>query len=256
MYGIFMESWVIFKNFIGNGYIVPLALVCLVYLLIIKDDLRRKLPLAVCSAGILIIYFIPVTRKVFVRLLEEGDTYYRILWMIPWTVIIAYTLCMIFAKHRKIGLVVATVLTILAGSLVYRNQYVSKAENLYHLPQVAIDVCDVIAPAEGERRVRALFPAELVHFVRQYDTDIMMPYGREIIASQWSYTHPLYEIFEDSETIDANALVESTREYRCDYIVIHYGRSIEPKLTDLGLYLKGEAAGYLIYEDPEVKDDL
>ena len=67
---------------------------------------------------------------------------------------------------------------VVSGSLVYINRYMSPAENLYHIPQNVIDICDVIEPAEGEPRVRAAFPSELVHFVRQYDTNILMPYGR------------------------------------------------------------------------------
>ena len=256
MYGIFMEAWVIFKDFMGEGFLVPVALVCLAYLLIKKDDLRKKLPLAVASLVTLVMYFNPISRKIFVRILEEGNTYYRVLWMIPWSVLIAYALCRLFSEHRRIGLVAATLVVILSGRLVYKNEYMKKAENAYHIPQVVINVCSYISPADGERRVRGLFPAELVHFVRQYDTDILMPYGREIIASQWSWTHPLYEIFEDSETIDAEALVECSRENRCDYIVIHCGRSISQPLEELGLVLKGETDGYLIYLDPEVFRDI
>ena len=197
-------------------------------------------------------YFCPITRKVFVRLLEEGNTYYRLLWMVPWGVLLAYAGCRLFTRHPRVGLVICSALVIASGSLVYRNQYVSRAENLYHIPQSVIDVCDVIAPSAGEPRVRALFPAELIHFVRQYDTDILMPYGRDIIASQWGYYNELHEIFERSEIISSEDLLAASRQAGCMYIIIHEGRQIDRELSECGLTLVDVKDGYLIYRDPIV----
>lgn len=253
MYGIFMESYVIFKNYVGQGWWILAAIAVLIYLLISKDDWRIKLPLSVCSAMLLVAYFCPLTRKVFVRLLREGDTYYRILWMIPWGTLLAYGGCRLFRRHPRVGLVLCSVLIIISGRLVYRNTYVTRAENLYHIPQSVIHVCDVISPPEGSPRVRALFPAELVHFVRQYDTDILMPYGREIIASQWGYYNELHEIFEKSEVICAEDLLAASRQSQCMYIVIHEGRAIDVPLSACGLILVDTQDGYLIYRDPFIE---
>ena len=145
----------------------------------------------------------------------------------------------------------------LSGSLVYLNQYMSVAENAYHIPQHVIDICDVIAPAEGEPRIRAAFPSELVFFVRQYDTDILMPYGREMVTPQWDYYNAVYEVMEKPETIDAQALLEATRQAKCSYIVLATDREIDKSLATMGLKLvdtvmADETKGYYIYADPEV----
>ena len=183
MYGIFMESWVIFKQYCGNGFLVPLFIAALIYLLIVEKDNRKRIVIAIVPAIILIGFFIPLTRIAYVAVLDDGaDTYYRLLWLMPMGVCIAYAGCRLFSGHKRAGLVVISALIVLCGSLVYKNQYISKAQNLYHIPQAVIDICDEISPDEGEPRVRAVFPEELIHFVRQYDTNIMMPYGRDIIA--------------------------------------------------------------------------
>ena len=156
--------------------------------------------------------------------------------------------------YQRIGIVVAVAVIAVSGSLVYASQHVTVAENLYHIPQSVIDICDALAPAEDEPRVRAAFPSELVHFVRQYDTDILMPYGREMVVTQWDYYNPVYEVMEKPEIIDAKALLEATRETKCTYIVLHENRKIDENLEDLGLKLVTNLHEYNIYLDPEVME--
>ena len=114
---------------------------------------------------------------------------------------------------------------------------------------VVIDVCDVISPGESEQRVRAVFPQELLQFVRQYDTNILMPYGRDII--HWNYYNAVHEAFENVEVIDAKELLEATRQTQCRYIVMHETKKIDIPLDDMGLNLVDNVGGYNIYEDPE-----
>ncbi len=251
MYGILMENVVTFKLYGGNGFLLVLFLASLAYLLITEKDMRKKLVIAIAPFIVLLLFFLPITKIAFVAILDDGsDTYYRIMWMLPMGICIAYAGCRIFEAHKRIGIVVVSALIILCGSIVYKNQYVSKAENLYHIPQVAIDICDVISPDEGEPRVRAVFPEELVHFVRQYDTNIMMPYGRDIIA--WNYYNAVHEAFEKVETINAEELLAATRETKCRYIIMHKDRSIDVPLEELGLTIVDTIGGYNIYEDPEM----
>lgn len=251
MYGIFRENLVTFKLYGGNGYLLFLFVAALIYLLFTEKDMRKKLVIAIAPFIVLVLFFLPVTKIAFVAILDDGaDTYYRILWLLPMGVCIAYAGCKLFESHKRIGLVVVSAAIILCGSIVYKNEYMKKAENLYHIPQVAVDICDVISPEEGEPRVRALFPEELVHFVRQYDTNIMMPYGRDIIA--WKYYNAVHEAFENVETINASELLKTTRETKCRYIVMYKDRSIDYSLEAMGLTLIDTIDGYNIYEDPEM----
>ena len=47
-------------------------------------------------------------------------------------------------QQVAIALVVSLVVVVLSGSLVYLNQYMSPAQNLYHIPQNVVDICDAI----------------------------------------------------------------------------------------------------------------
>jgi hypothetical protein len=153
-----------------------------------------------------------------------------------------------------VAFVAVLVVVAVSGSLVYLNEYMSVAQNLYHIPQNVIDICDVIDPEEGQPRVRAAFPSELVHFVRQYDTDILLPFGREMVVTQWDYYNQVYEVMEKPEVINAEELLEATRLSGCRYIILATDRKIDKNLTTLGLKLIETVDKYNIYEDPQVAE--
>ena len=253
MFGIFMESWVIYKQYCGKGFLPVVFLAALIYLFFTEKDLWKRIVLVYLPLLIQIAFFIPVTRIVFVAAMDEGATYYRFLWMLPMGVIIAYAGCRLFERHRRIGLVIMTAVVVLTGSLVYRSTLITKAENPYHIPQTVVEICDMIAPAKGEPRIRAAFPSELVYFVRQYNTNIMMPFGREMVESQWDYYNAVYEVMEKPETIDTNALIAATRETKCSYVILATGRSMTEDLEKCGLKLLATVGNYRVYEDPEIK---
>jgi hypothetical protein len=258
MYGIFMECWVSFKLYFGNPVQAILLIAAAVYITVAEKNLRKKLILGILPLLVLAGFLLPVTKILYVAAFDDGsDTYYRLMWLIPSYVVIGYAVCKFCLGlgsrvKQRIALVACLLVICLGGSLVYLNQYMSVAENLYHIPQQVIDICDVIAPAENEPRVRAVFPSELVHFVRQYDTDILMPYGREMLATQWDYYNEVYEVMEKPEVIDSQALLEATRKTGCSYIILATDRRIDKDLSECGLEIVDTVGKYNIYADPEV----
>jgi rRNA-processing protein FCF1 len=129
------------------------------------------------------------------------------------------------------------------------------AENFYHIPNDVIEICDRIKPDKGQPRVRAAFPSDLVHFVRQYDTNILMPYGRDMVVPQWDYYNPVYEVMEKPETIVSEDLLAATRETKCSYIILANDRKIDKDLTELGLKVLDTVGKYIIYVDPEILEN-
>ena len=279
MYGIFRECWVTLRQYFG-GYGEPadnfraylyivLLLAAAVYITVRERNAAKKLLLGIAPIVIVLGFLFPVTRWAYVSKIDPpmGETYYRILWLIPMYVVIAYAVCLLISRVKryrfKTVIAVATVLVIaLSGSLVYVNQYMTRAENMYHIPQYAINICDAIKPADGEERVTAAFPTELTYFVRQYTTDINMPFGRNY--TDWTennYYHAVYDAMEKPEVINADELIAATRDpegngntaVSCKYIVLKENRKIDKDLTSLGLKLVGTIDGYNIYEDPEVE---
>ncbi|NLL77815.1 MAG: hypothetical protein GX235_11330 [Clostridiales bacterium] len=263
MYGIFMESVVIFKNYAGNRLVIALFLLSLIFLLFKEKDKRRRAIFVYTPLTLLFLFFFPIFRKIFVRLMSgEGDTYYRVLWLIPMGVIIAYAgvrlAGMVYAKKGKwmkwAVLTALSIAIVFSGKYVYASQYMSKAENLYHLPQTVIDICDLIAPEDGEERIWSVFPTDLVYFVRQYDTDIQMLYGREMVEPKWQYAEPVHSIMNHPTTIDIEELLKLTRERYCTYIVLPSNKDVTEDPENFGLKLLDTVDGYPVYYDPIAAD--
>ena len=254
MWGIFLESVVIFQNYMGfheNGYLAGIYLFALLYLWLTEKDKRRRAIFVYAPTLLLLMFFCPLFRKVFVRLLEDSETYYRLLWLLQMSMVSAYGLLRLCGRHRRIGLAVVCAAVIACGDYVYDSENITKAENAYHLPQEAIDIAELIEPEEG--RVTALVPADLIYFIRQYSTNIELPYGREMLIARWDYYNAMYEAMEEAEVIEAAAFTELAREYPCAYIVLKEDRQIDRPLTEYGYVLYGQVGEYLIYRDTQTE---
>ena len=168
------------------------------------------------------------------------------------TVVIAYAGCKAIGHHVKMGVFLGSIVLIISGSYVYASQHMTPAENPYHLPQETIEICDMIRPAEGEERVWALFPAEQVHFVRQYTTTIQMPFGRDNLVEAWDMDHhPLYDLLKQ-EVIPVEELSELSIENYCNYIILLKTMKVEGDLEEYGIEKIGETENYLVYRNTPV----
>ena len=241
----------IFKDFGGTGYYTILFVLSLIYLGFSEEDKRVKTILVYIPAIMLLLFFIPVFYMLYNQL--DNGTYYRILWLMPMTVVIAYAGCKMIGHHIRLGVIIGCVVLAISGTYVYASQHISKAENLYHLPQETIEICDMIKPAEGEERVWALVPAEQVHFIRQYTTEIQLPFGRENLVVTWNgENHPLYTLLQQ-EVIPVDELSELSIEYFCNYIVLLKTMEVEGDLEEYGIKLIGETENYLVYRNTPVE---
>ena len=212
MWGIFLESVVIFKNYMGfheGGFLAVIYLLVLLYLWIAEKERTRRVIFVYVPTLLLVLFFCPVFRKLFVAALDDSETYYRLLWLLQMSLVSAYGLVKLWRKHAKIGLVLTCVAVICAGNYVYDSEHITKAENAYHIPQVAVEVAELISPEEGY--TMALVPADLVYYIRQYDSNIAMPYGREMLIARWDYYNAMYEAMEEAQDFFAD--VKNTITY-------------------------------------------
>lgn len=257
MWGIFLESVVIFQNYVGfhqNKYLFGIYFFFLLYLLLTEKNKRVRAIFIYAPVILLVCFFCPLFRKVFVRLLNDAETYYRLLWLLQMSLVSAYGALRLCGKYRKTGLVVMCAAIVACGSLVYRSEHISKAQNWYHLPEEAVEVAELIEPEEG--RVMALVPADLIYYIRQYSTQINMPYGREMLIARWDYYNDMYEAMEEAEIIQTDSFVELTREYGCNYVVLKKDRELQAPLTDYGFELYAQTDTYLIYIDRNMKTNM
>ena len=236
-------------GFHQHRYLAFLYLAILLYLWFAEKDRRRRAIFVYAPTLLLLLFFCPLFRKLFVRLLDDSETYYRLLWLLQMSLVSAYGVIRLFAAHRRIGVAAACVAFILCGDYVYDSENITKAENAWHLPQETIEIVDLIEPEEG--RITVLVPADLIYYIRQYSTNIELPYGREMLVARWEYHHPMYEAMEQAEVIETSTFTALAREYPCAYIILKEDREITEPLTEYGYELYGQVGEFVIYRDRE-----
>ncbi|MBQ7792737.1 MAG: hypothetical protein IJ367_04540 [Clostridia bacterium] len=242
----------LFQNYMGAGLIVTWFLVCMIYLFLKEEDKGRRILFLYVPVIMLLLFFNPIFMRVIYGFIGS-EIYYRILWLIPITVVIAYTVVSVYGKLQGkkaiVFLGVAAVLTITSGSCIYQNQFFYKAENIYHMPQAVVNICDQIE-VEG-REVMAVFPQELVPFVRQYSPVVCMPYGREMLVARWNFRNELYDAME-APVVDVERIATLTKQYACHFVIVKKEKELQGSFEDFDYILFGETDGYIIYQDTTV----
>jgi hypothetical protein len=186
-----------------------------------KDKLKRIF-MIYFPIFIFILFFCPFFSAAVEKFLDE-ETYYRVLWLLPVTLVISYAGIKLILLQEKgwkkailaIGMAAVVVVT---GKYVYENPYFTKAENRFHVPQTVADVCDtIIVPG---REVRAVFPDDMLPYVRQYTANVCMPYGRDVVVEDWGKENELHDAMTQN-TINCKKVAQLAKEMSCQYVILH-----------------------------------
>ncbi len=240
----------VFKEYNGTGLYGILFLASLIYLWFTEEDKKTKCLLVYAPAVTVCLFFIPYFYMIYNQL--DNGTYYRIMWLLPMTVVIAYTACKVMGRHTRFGLLVAVAILALCGNYVYKSPNITKAENHYHLPHETLELCDMIRPAEGQERIWAAFPVEQIHFVRQYTSDIQIPFGRDSLVEGWDHIpNALFDAYQEPE-ISVETLSEHAEEYYINYFIFLKSKPIVGDPLDYDMEYIGETENYLVYKNNTV----
>ena len=248
----------LFQNYMGTGLLFGWFFIAIIYLFIVEKDRIKRVLFLYVPIIILIIFFNPLSGKLVYTIIGE-EIYYRILWLLPITIVNGYALVTLYskvvAKWKIPYLIGCYLLIIVSGSCIYKNSHFKLAENIYHMPNAVVNICDAIK-VEG-REVMAVFPSELVQYVRQYEPTVCMPYGREITVERWGFDNPLFNLMED-DTIQVEELAALTKEppFSCHYIMLAEDTELVGNLEVYDFKLFGSYDGYNIYEDSSIYKGL
>lgn len=241
----------LFRNYMGTGLIVIWFLLAVIYLFVNEKRKYVRILFAYMPVILLLLYFNPLFAGLLFELLGD-EIYYRLLWLLPITPVIAYTCVCICGKVKEVkgrraaGALVLGMTAVIAfsGSFIYNNPFFYRAENKYHMPDSVVHICDaIIVPG---REVMAAFPPEFVQFVRQYSPLVCMPYGRETIVERWGFESEIYDLMT-AEEIDLEALNRAVLEQRCHYVILQSSRRVKGNFADYKWELFCETDGYSVY---------
>lgn len=243
----------LFRSYAGTGLIVGFFLVAEVYLFFTEKDKVKRILLLYVPAVLLILFFNPLFCEILYGFIGD-EIYYRILWLIPITAVLAYTISVLYqslrGKMKRIFLLFAAVMVMISGSLIYQNVNFRKADNLYHIPREVVEICDSIE-IEG-REVMAAFPEEFLQYVRQYSALVCMPYGREVFMGEYNEFYQLMR----AEEISVERLAALAKQYQCHYVIVSENKSLIGDMTEYDYDIYKQIGEYVIYKDTTMNFSL
>lgn len=251
----------ILQKYMGTGLMLIWFVLALIYLFFHEKRKPMRILFLYTPAIIFLLFFNPLFYRLF--LVTVGiEIYFRICWLLPITVVIAYTIVQLidnmpnkkkqnlrsasspFLHTQKVTFTISAILILLvSGTPVYSNPLYTPAENFYHVPQAVVDICDAIE-VEG-REIVAAFPDEFLLYVRQYSPVVCMPYGRETYTGYYNELN--IAIMEDK--INVERLAALAKESSCHYVILKEGKTFLGNMTDYGYQLFNTIHGYEIYKD-------
>ena len=109
--------------------------------------------------------------------------YWRLLWMIPGTYLIAYVICQIYRVRKstcmRVFFLVSLCLCVaFSGNYAYSNDRFQKTQNLEKIDSGVKEVGDIIL--ENCEKPVCLVRAKYLTQIRQYSVDIELLYGRNV----------------------------------------------------------------------------
>ena len=169
------------NNYWGESFFPYLLVFAFVYLLIFRRKNRNIKYILTYLLIMLFLFFCPVTAKIIQKCIGS-NVYWRVLWLVPSTPVIALAMTELVRSHHKIMQAVLVILCIaviaVSGREIYQAGNYARVNNYQQVPDEVAGICELIqADAQGERFVFAS-DDEVSSYVRVYDPSIYNLIGR------------------------------------------------------------------------------
>ena len=155
--------------YIGSGWHYLLFAAALLFLILKRDDKENRKWLVGYTLLFAAVYICPLTARIIMKYCIGGFVYWRMFWILPTSVIVAYVAVSVCTAGKK-KTVQAVCASLLMALIIVtgKNPYVGgqaiyqKAVNMQKLPADACQISSLIAAArtEGETAL-AVMPAAL-----------------------------------------------------------------------------------------------
>lgn len=182
----------------------------------------------------IIVIYLFVFCPIFIYVLEEyrilaSNRVPRIFWLVPVCFIIAWTCTVLVNKFKGVKqyvvCVLVVILIILTGNYTFTNENYVKADNWYKIDNDIITIVDIILEDNGgDDNIKILAPIEMSAYIRTYNGNIKLEYGRSRIYQngESEYLKKAYSLGEamKADEIDVRFIFDLAPIDKCDYVVL------------------------------------
>lgn len=243
MFGFISDN---LMQFAGSGFLFVLLLAGILFLGFRLSPSSNKTMTVWFPLFVLAVFFCPIW-FVYAKMRNDSEILYRVLWLIPFGMVICYALVELITlvpkKYKFTAFLGAVIVIMLSGRYVYSNRQFSRADNVYHIPQEIVDVCDtIIVPG---REVRACMPKEFIQYTRQYSSLVWLTYGRSIFMGI-GYDNPAVMALEE-DVVDTKTLTDELLKTKTHYLVVREETVFSEEPDVYGYKYMTSCDGYKIF---------
>jgi hypothetical protein len=248
-------AWQEYAKFFGGSLYIYFAYVSMLRIFI--KDKKKRAVLFVFPIVLLAVFFNPIFVKVMYYKYFFG-TYWRVLWLLPVTVINAYTAVdIIFSMNKKfkryLCMALVGVIIILSGKLIYNTDNFAFRKNWYKLPTVVSEIGYNIAHYSTDSWYPTIIvPNELYCSMRQYSSSYRLLYGRDAEGYMSGIeSDEIQTIYEEmcKEEPDVELIVSLARKYEVNNIIFNMDyHKLTKNPEDYGCRYCGDTENYRYYQ--------
>ena len=238
---VFVENVFLLYSYFQNDpkYIVFFFVCCLFICLLAvfskKPDvspffqIRNKLVFP--SFLLTILVFNPFSASLLISKVMMASRFFRFSWILPVLIVIALAMVGVIQTlpFKPVKIFVAALAPILFVGVNFQlgsfldEYWTNDTPNWYKIPECVIDLCDYIENDSTFDEKTVIMPSLLSAWVRQYQSDIVMPYSANhydfYISNTVDY-FPLYSATNSSGTYDLSLVGALASSYPFNYVVI------------------------------------
>lgn len=255
MLELILVAWQEYGKFVGSGLYIYFAYASMIYIFI--TDKKRRAVLTVFPAVLLLIFFNPVFIKTMYYKYFFG-TYWRVLWLLPATIINAYAATMIVFRFKSklksvLCLMLVLLIIVMSGKLIYSRDNFAFRKNWYKLPKAVEEIGYNIAHYSTDSWYPTIIvPNELYCSMRQYSSHYRLLYGRDAEGYMSGIESPeiqtIYEEMCKTEP-DVELVIELARMHEVNNIIFNMDYHVLTKNPeDYGCRYCGDTDNYRYYQ--------
>lgn len=235
-----------FQQFKGTGMYIALFLISIIYIGIKEENKKVKRFMIYYSVITLLITLNPIFNKI-VRPIFTDSVYWRVYWIIPLGVTIAYAAVKVVdsskGKFQKAFLIIGIGITIVfSGQFIYTKANYAKVGNWYKLPDEHVQIAQLIGIDE-EKHKKAIVPETMIAHIRQIDATIELAY-RRIPEGTYLENEIVLALYSGS----AKQIAVQAEKHKCNYIVLKRQNPLDEDLEEYNFTIIAQTENYDIYK--------
>lgn len=210
------------ENYWGESLVPFLLLAAVLYLLLFRRKKNAAKYALTYTAVSLFVFFCPVTAGIIQKCIGES-VYWRVLWLVPSTPVIALAMTELLRQRRKmtrlVGLFLCTVLIIGAGKGIYQAGNYHLVHNYQKVPDEVAGICEMVKSDAGDSTFLLAADNYIGPYVRVYDPSVQMLFNREGRGNFGAGANRLYLEINAPVLSYPNIAAVGRRTF-CNYLVV------------------------------------